>query len=82
MKCIEKYLNENILILQEYFSISLLSKNDIFDNPLVYATERVNNQLEEGGFINENQLRRLNLINPFYVLKYNKFANKDNIVYF
>ena len=75
MKCISKYINKNKILLEQYFTLSLLSYETINKNPLVYATEVVDSLLSDGNtnpFVNKNQLTRLDPIHPFYALKYNK----------
>ena len=83
MKCITKYINKNKHLLEKYFTISYLTNEKINENPLVYATEIVDNLLTDGNscpFVNKNQLTRLDPINPFYMLKYNKYDPNVDII--
>ena len=82
MKCIKKYIDKNISNLNKVFTISLIKKEDINNNPLVLATSNIDHKFVDGGknpFINANQLIRLDSNYPFYELLYNK---NDNIVIF
>ena len=83
MKCISKYINDNKSLLEQYFTIYLLGNEMINENPLVYATGKVDSLLADGNtnpFINKNQLTRLDPTNPFYVLKYNKHGPNSNSI--
>lgn len=85
MRCIKDYIDKNKILLDKYFTISQIEKENIFQNPLVYATEQVNEQLvheKEQSFTNTNQLIRLDLQYPFYQLQYNKSINIEILNYF
>jgi len=65
----------NMGILERYYTIKLCPAKNIYANPLVTATDDVTFELTDGlknPFYNGNQLVRLNKINPFYILKFNK----------
>jgi hypothetical protein len=82
MKCIKKYIDKNISSLNKVFTISLIKKEDINNNPLVLGTSNIDHKFVDEGnnpFINANQLIRLDSEYPFYELLYNK---NDNIVIF
>lgn len=82
MKCINEYIDKNLSLLNTFFTITLIKKEDINNNPLVLGTFNIDNKLVDGGknpFINSNQLIRLDSNYPFYELLYNK---NDNIVIF
>ena len=85
MRCIKDYIDANKSILDKYFTVSLIERENIFQNPLVYATDQVNEQLvnqKEQSFTNANQLIRLDLQYPFYQLQYNKSDNSEILNYF
>ena len=82
MKCIKSYIDKNKSNLDSVFTISLIKKEDINNNPLVLATSNIDHIFVDGGknpFINANQLIRLDSNCPFYELLYNK---NDNMVIF
>lgn len=73
IKCITEYINQYKYLLDKYYTIELIK--DAFLNPLVRATERIDDILQylnPNPFINSNQLIRLHDKFPFYRLKFNK----------
>ena len=85
MKCISNYINDNKFLLEKYFTISYLDINKVNENPLFYATEKIDFLLavdNTNPFINNNQLIRLDSIHPFYILKYNKYNTSIDIITF
>lgn len=73
MKCIEQYIEKYKQILEKYYTIEFTSNT--FLNPLVKATEEINDLLLQDNlnrFVNENQISRLNSSYPFLKLVFNK----------
>jgi hypothetical protein len=73
MKCIHQYLAKYKFKIERYYTVTLNS--DILSNPLVLATDKINDLLlkeSSNPFVNNNQLTRLDNKYPFFKLIFNK----------
>lgn len=79
MKCIETYLDNNKFIINKFFTVSQIAKENLCNHPLFLATDIFDKKCDstENLFNNSNQIIRLDQNNPFYELHYNKDDNSN-----
>jgi len=75
MKCVAYYIKEYSHLINQYYTITLAKQDEIFSNPLVLATENINEKLIKDNpcpLVNSNQLIKLDKKFPFIKLSYDK----------